>query len=92
MNVNFPDLLPSQIQGIKLTSVGKRGRPDIPDLIRSQDSSNFIALVPLAHYCQTNWNRYTGDEQNYISISILDYNLSADLVHWDLYKEVFNCE
>ena len=31
-------------------------------------------------------------EQNYISISILDYNLSADTDNWDLYREVFTCE
>ena len=31
-------------------------------------------------------------EQNYISISILDYNLSADFAGWDFYREVFDCE
>jgi broad specificity polyphosphatase/5'/3'-nucleotidase SurE len=31
-------------------------------------------------------------EKNYISISILDYNLTADIARWSLYKEIFNCE
>ena len=93
VNVNFPDLLPSQIQGIKLTSLAQRGTPDIPDLIRSQDSSKFYSFGPSGSLLP---NQFGTDiqaiEQNYISISILDYNLSADLVHWDLYREVFNCE
>ena len=35
VNVNFPDLSPSQLNGTKLTVIGKRGTPDIPDFIRS---------------------------------------------------------
>jgi len=31
-------------------------------------------------------------EENYISITILDYNLSAEIDDWHLYKEFFNCE
>jgi 5'-nucleotidase len=93
VNVNFPDLLPSQIQGIKLTSLAQRGAPDIPDLMRSQDSSKFYSFGPSGSLLP---NQFGTDiqaiEQNYISISILDYNLTADLVHWDLYREVFNCE
>jgi broad specificity polyphosphatase/5'/3'-nucleotidase SurE len=31
-------------------------------------------------------------EENYISISILDYNLTSEEMNWDFYKEIFNCE
>ena len=93
VNVNFPDLPPTKIQGIKITSLGKRGVPDTPDLIRSEDSSKFYSFGPSGSLLP---DQYGTDiqaiEQDYISISILDYNLSADLARWDLYKEVFNCE
>ena len=93
VNVNFPDLPASKIKGIKITSLGKRGVPDTPDLIRAKDSIKFYSFGPsgtlLPYQAGTDIQAI---EQNYISISILDYNLSADLAHWDLYKEVFNCE
>ena len=93
VNVNFPDLPPSKILGVKITSLGKRGAPDKPDLIRSENSSKFYSFGPSGSLLP---NQFETDiqaiEQNYISISILDYNLSADTVNLDLYKEVFNCE
>ena len=93
VNVNFPDLPASKIKGIKITSLGKRGMPDTPDLIRAKDSIKFYSFGPpgtlLPDQVGTDIQAI---EQNYISISILDYNLSADFAHWDLYKEVFNCE
>ena len=93
VNVNFPDLPSSQIEGTRITSLGKRGTPDIPDLTRTKDSSKFYSFGPSG-------SLLTGQvgtdiqaiEQNYISISILDYNLSADTDNWDLYREVFTCE
>jgi 5'-nucleotidase len=93
VNVNFPDLPSSKIQGIKITSLGKRGVPDTPDLIRSRDSSKFYSFGPSGSLLpDQSGTDIQAIEQNYISISILDYNLSADVVRWDLYKEVFNCE
>ena len=93
VNVNFPDLPASKIKGIKITSLGKRGTPDTPDLIRAKDSIKFYSFGPSGTLLP---NQVGTDiqaiEQNYISISILDYNLGADLARWDLYKEVFNCE
>ena len=93
VNVNFPDLSSSQIRGVKLTKLGKRDIPDTPDLVRNLGSSSFYSFGPSGSLLP---DQYGTDiqaiEQNYISISILDYNLSADVVRWDLYKEVFNCE
>ena len=67
--------------------------PDTPDLIRHEDSAKFYSFGPsgalLPDQVRTDIQAI---EQNYISISILDYNLGADLVRWDFYKEVFNCE
>ena len=93
VNVNFPDLSASKIKGIKITSLGKRGVPDTPDLIRGKDSIKFYSFGPSGTLLPDQVGTdIQAIEQNYISISILNYNLSADLAHWDLYKEVFNCE
>ena len=93
VNVNFPDVPSSKIKGVRITTLGKRGVPDIPDLIRDEDSVKFYSFGPSGRLLPDQVGTdIQAVEQNYISISILDYNLSADLVHWDLYKEVFNCE
>jgi len=93
VNVNFPDLSSSDIRGIRITSLGKRGVPDTPDLIRTKHSSKFYSFGPSGSLLSGQVGTdIQAIEQNYISISILDYNLGADLVHWDFYKEVFDCE
>jgi len=93
VNVNFPDLPSSQIEGTRITSLGKRGTPDIPDLIRTKDSSKFYSFGPSGSLLPGQVGTdIQAIEQNYISISILDYNLSADTDNWDLYREVFTCE
>ncbi len=93
VNVNFPDLSSSDIRGIRITSLGKRGVPDTPDLIRAKHSSKFYSFGPSGSLLSGQVGTdIQAIEQNYISISILDYNLGADLAHWDFYKEVFDCE
>ena len=93
VNVNFPDLPASKINGIKITSLGKRGVPDTPDLIRAKDSIKFYSFGPSGTLLPDQVGTdIQAIEQNYISISILDYNLSSDIARWDLYKEIFNCE
>ena len=93
VNVNFPDLSSSDIRGVRITSLGKRGTPDIPDLIRTKDSSKFYSFGPSGSLLPGQVGTdIQAIEQNYISISILDYNLSADTDNWDLYREVFTCE
>ena len=93
VNVNFPDLPSSKIEGTRITSLGKRGTPDIPDLIRTKDSSKFYSFGPSGSLLPGQVGTdIQAIEQNYISISILDYNLSADTDNWDLYREVFTCE
>ena len=93
VNVNFPDLPSSQIEGTRITSLGKRGTPDIPDLTRTKDSSKFYSFGPSGSLLPGQVGTdIQAIEQNYISISILDYNLSADIDNWDLYREVFTCE
>jgi 5'-nucleotidase len=93
VNVNFPDLPSSQIEGTRITSLGKRGTPDIPDLIRTKNSSKFYSFGPSGSLLPGQVGTdIQAIEQNYISISILDYNLSADTDNWDLYREVFTCE
>ena len=83
----------SKIQGVRITSLGKRGVPDIPDLIRHEGSTKFYSFGPSGTLLPDQVGTdIQAIEQNYISISILDYNLSPDLAHWDLYREVFNCE
>ena len=93
VNVNFPDLPSSEIKGTCITSLGNRGIPDTPDLIRTKDSSKFYSFGPSGSLLPGQAGTdIQAIEQNYISISILDYNLSADFVNWDLYREVFGCE
>ena len=93
VNVNFPDLPSSQIEGTRITSLGKRGTPDIPDLTRTKDSSKFYSFGPSGSLLPGQVGTdIQAIEQNYISISILTYNLSADTDNWDLYREVFTCE
>ena len=93
VNVNFPDLPSSQIEGTRITSLGKRGTPDIPDLTRTKDSSKFYSFGPSGSLLPGQVGTdIQAIEQNYISISILDYNLSADTDNWALYREVFTCE
>ena len=93
VNVNFPDLSSSKLNGIKLTMLGKRGTPDTPDLIGFNNSSKFYNFGPSGKLLP---NQHNTDIQaindNYISISILDYNLSVNASNWNYYKEVFNCE
>tara|TARA_Y100001935_G_scaffold200528_1_gene168869 strand:+ start:1468 stop:2217 length:750 start_codon:yes stop_codon:yes gene_type:complete len=93
VNINFPDLPSSQLKGTKLTVVGKRGVPDTPDFIRSNNSSRFYSFGPsgklLPHQIDTDIQAI---EDNFISISILDYNLSIDASNWNYYREVFDCE
>ena len=93
VNVNFPDLSSSKLNGTKLTMLGKRGTPDTPDLIGSSNSSKFYSFGPSGKLLP---NQVDTDIQaiddNYISISILDYNLSVDASNWNFYREVFNCE
>ena len=93
VNVNFPDLSSSQLNGTKLTRLGKRGVPDTPDLLRVKNSSKFYSFGPSGKLSpnQTDTD-IQAIEDNYISISILDYNLSVDTRNWNYYKEVFNCE
>jgi 5'-nucleotidase len=93
VNVNFPDLPSAEIEGIRITSLGKRGTPDTPDLIREKDSSKYYSFGPSGSLLPGQAGTdIQAIEQNYISISILDYNLTADIARWSLYKEIFNCE
>jgi len=93
VNINFPDLPSSQVRGIRLTTLGKRGVPDTPDFLRANDSSKFYSFGPSGSLLPDQVGTdIQAIEKNYISISILNYNLSTDTVNWDLYKEVFNCE
>ena len=93
VNVNFPDLSSSKLNGTKLTMLGKRGTPDTPDLIGSNNFSKFYSFGPSGKLLP---NQVDTDIQaiddNYISISILDYNLSVYPSNWNFYREVFNCE
>jgi 5'-nucleotidase len=93
VNVNFPDLSSSDIKGTRITTLGKRGMPDKPDLIREKYPSKFYSFGPSGSLLSGQVGTdIQAIEQNYISISILDYNLSADVTNWDLYREVFDCE
>ena len=93
VNVNFPDLPSSQIEGTRITSLGKRGIPDTPDLIREKDSYKFYSFGPSGSLLPGQAGTdIQAIDLNYISISILHYNLSADTYNLDLYREVFSCE
>ena len=74
-------------------ALGKRGAPDTPDLIRTEDSLKFYSFGPSGKLLP---NQVDTDiqaiEDNFISISILDYNLSVDASNWNYYREVFGCE
>ena len=93
VNVNFPDLSSSELNGTKLTKIGKRDTPDTPDFIRSKNSSKFYSFGPSGKLIP---NQEDTDiqaiENNFISVSILDYNLSEDVSNWNYYREVFDCE
>ena len=93
VNVNFPDLPSSKVKGTRITSLGKRGTPDIPDLTRVQDASKFYSFGPSGMLLPDQLGTdIQAIEENYISISILDYNLTSEEMNWDFYKEIFNCE
>ena len=93
VNVNFPDLPSSKVKGTRITSLGKRGTPDIPDLTRVQDASKFYSFGPSGKLLSDQLGTdIQAIEENYISISILDYNLTSEEMNWDFYKEIFNCE
>ena len=67
--------------------------PDKPDFIREKYPSKFYSFGPSGSLLSGQVGTdIQAIEQNYISISILDYNLSADVTNWDLYREVFDCE
>mgnify|MGYP001036295949 FL=1 len=93
VNVNFPDLSEPEVKGVKLTQLGKRGIPDTPDLIQANNSSKFYTFGPsgslIAGQTQTDIQAI---EDKYISITILDYNLSVPEFNLDYYKGVFDCE
>ena len=79
VNVNFPDLPAPQIAGIKITKLAKRGIPDTPDLIRENESSSFYSFGPSGTLMPNQVNTdIQAIRNNYISISILDYNLTAN--------------
>ena len=93
VNVNFPDLSSMELNGTRLTKLGKRGTPDTPSFIRANDSSKFFSFGPSGKLLPNQVNTdIQAIEENFISISILDYNLTADTGNWSFYKEVFNCE
>ena len=93
VNVNFPDLPSYKVKGTRITSLGKRGTPDIPDLTREQDASKFYSFGPSGKLLPDQLGTdIQAIEENYISISILDYNLTSEEMNWDFYKEIFNCE
>jgi len=90
VNVNFPDLPASEVQGIKITTLGKRGVPDTPKLIQKNQSSAFYSFGPSGSLMpnQTNTD-IQAVNNNFISISILDYNLTATASNNGLFEEVF---
>ena len=93
VNVNFPDLSSSKLNGTKLTVIGKRGAPDTPDFVRSNHSSKFYSFGPSGKLIPDQVDTdIQAIEDNYISISILDYNLSSDASNRNYYREVFDCE
>ena len=90
VNVNFPDLPESKIAGIKITRLGKRGIPDIPDLIRKNESSSFYSFGPSGTLMPDQVNTdMQAIKDNYISISILDYNLTATDSDWQIFETAF---
>ena len=90
VNVNFPDLPESKIAGIKITTLGKRGIPDIPDLIRKNESSSFYSFGPSGARMPDQVNTdMQAIKDNYISISILDYNLTATDSDWQIFETAF---
>jgi len=90
VNVNFPDLPAAAIQGIKITTLGKREIPDTPQLIKKNQLSAFYSFGPSGTLMpnQTNTDIQAINE-HFISISILDYNLTAAASDWGLFEEVF---
>ena len=90
VNVNFPDLPSSKIEGIKITRLGKRGTPETPDLIKANGSSSFYSFGPSGALMPDQVNTdMQAVESNFISISILDYNLTASESKFQSYEEVF---
>ncbi|MDG1185327.1 MAG: 5'/3'-nucleotidase SurE, partial [SAR86 cluster bacterium] len=90
VNVNFPDLPEPKIAGIKITTLGKRGIPDIPELIRKNESSSFYSFGPSGALMPDQVNTdMQAIKDNYISISILDYNLTATDSDWKIFETAF---
>jgi len=58
-----------------------------------QDASKFYSFGPSGKLLPDQLGTdIQAIEENYISISILDYNLTSEEMNWDFYKEIFNCE
>ena len=90
VNVNFPDLDKSNIKGKKLTKVGIRGIPDTPDLIRKEDASCFYSFGSSGTLLSNQMNTdVQAVDEGYISISILDYNLTAAQSSWQDFEDIF---
>ena len=90
VNVNFPDLDISNIKGKKITKVGKRGIPDTPDLIRKEDASCFYSFGSSGTLLSNQMNTdVQAVDEGYISISILDYNLTAAQSSWQDFEDIF---
>ena len=65
----------------------------IPDFIRSNNSSKFYSFGPSGKLLPDQMDTdIQAIEDNFISISILDYSLSVDPTERSYYREVFDCE
>ena len=75
---------------LKLLDWVKEGLQRLPDLIRKNESSSFYSFGPSGALMPDQVNTdMQAIKDNYISISILDYNLTAMDSDWQIFETAF---
>ena len=77
ININFPDLIKSEVKGIKFTRLSRRGTPAQPvEISSSIDSKTYRYNLQGEAIKESYLSDVEAVQAGYISLSILDYNLS----------------
>ena len=87
ININFPDLIKSEVKGIKFTRLSRRGTPAQPvEISSSIDSKTYRYNVQGEAIKESYLSDVEAVQAGYISLSILDYTLTKEDENNDLIK------
>ena len=77
LNINFPDLLEKDVKGTKFTRLSRRGIPAAPvEISSSHNSKTYRYNLQGEAIKESYLSDVEAVQSGYISLSILDYNLS----------------